>query len=468
LSGQAGNAAKEDTIAAISTPLGEGGIGIVRVSGPEAIPVSQKVFRPKKNEAWSEGPGYRLVYGFVVDPQNGVVIDEVLLSLMRAPYSYTTEDVVELNCHGGIVAVKKVLEAVVAAGARPANPGEFTQRAFLAGRIDLCQAEAVLDVIRAATEEGFRVAQGQLQGRLSLEIGELRREAVALLCAVEAGLDFPEDVPGPDREELLAGLRGLKAKGRRLLENASAGAVYRDGVITVLAGKANVGKSSLLNALAGKDRAIVTAAPGTTRDVIEEVVNVDGVPLRVQDTAGIREAVEEVEKIGVNRAREALATAQLVLVVLDATAGVTAEDEAVFHAGAGRERIIVVNKMDAVPVPLDREKVDALAEGIPVVYISALTGQGLGKLRQAISEKVFGGAVLKPEEVVVSRVRHKEAINRFAAGIEAAVAGLTKGVPDDLISLDLRRGLEALGEITGETVTEDVIEGIFRDFCVGK
>jgi tRNA modification GTPase len=260
----------------------------------------------------------------------------------------------------------------------------------------------------------------------------------------------------------------LKAKGRELLENAAAGAVYRDGVVTVLAGKANVGKSSLLNALAGKDRAIVTAAPGTTRDVIEEVVNVEGVPLRVLDTAGIREAVEEVEKIGVHRAREALATAQLVLVVLDATAGITPEDEAVLQACAGKQRIFVVNKTDAVPFPRDRERIQALSEGTPVVCVSALTGKDMGKLRRAIAEKVFGGAVRRPQEVVVSRVRHKEAIRRFTEAVDAAAEGLGRGMPDDLISLDLRRGIEALGEITGETVTGDVIEGIFRDFCVGK
>ena len=458
----------EDTIAAISTPLGEGGIGIVRLSGPDAVAVAGKVFSPKRNFKWAEGPGYRLIYGFAVDPKTGVVIDEVLLSFMRAPHSYTTEDVVEFNCHGGFLAVKQVLEAVLSAGARLAQPGEFTQRAFLGGRIDLCQAEAVLDVIRAVTEEGFRVAQGQLQGRLSKEIKELRKQAVDLLSAVEAGIDFPEDVPGPDREDLLSGLRELESRGKELLKNASAGAVYRDGVVTVLAGKANVGKSSLLNALTGKERAIVTSLPGTTRDVIEEVINVDGIPLRVLDTAGIREAVEEVEKIGVSRAREALSSAQLVLNVVDATTGLTAEDEAVFQASTGRERIVVVNKIDAVKRPVDQEKLDELSGKLPVVYVSALNGTGLEKLREAITEKVFKGVVLRPEEVVVSRVRHREAVARFVKSVEAAIDGLTSGLPDDLVSLDLRAGAGALGEITGETVTEDVVEGIFRDFCVGK
>ncbi|MEW6183274.1 MAG: tRNA uridine-5-carboxymethylaminomethyl(34) synthesis GTPase MnmE [Bacillota bacterium] len=459
---------EEDTIVAISTPLGEGGIGIVRLSGPEAVPLAEKVFRPKKNRGWAKGPGYRLVYGIAVDPRDGTIIDEVLLSLMRSPYSYTTEDVVEFNCHGGIVAVRKVLEALMSAGARLAGPGEFSMRAFLGGRIDLCQAEAVLDVIRAVTEEGLRVAQSQLQGRLTEKVRELRREAVALLSAVEAGIDFPEDVPGPDAEELVSGLESLLLKGKTLLENAEAGAVYRDGITTVLAGKANVGKSSILNALTGKEKAIVTDVPGTTRDVIEEIINVEGIPLRVVDTAGIREAVEEVERMGVARAREALAGAQLVLVVLDAVTGVTKEDEAVFSASRDRQRIVVVNKTDVGQINVNRGEIKSLAGDSPAVFISALTGHGLDQLRRAVCEKVFQGAVLRPEEVVVSRIRHAEAIGGFVDGVEAAASGLKSGFPEDLISLDLRAGITALGEITGENVTEDVIEAIFRDFCVGK
>ncbi|MEW6172995.1 MAG: tRNA uridine-5-carboxymethylaminomethyl(34) synthesis GTPase MnmE [Bacillota bacterium] len=459
---------KEDTIVAISTPIGEGGIGIVRVSGPDAVPLAEKIFVPKKNRTWAKGPGYRLVYGTAVDPKNGMVIDEVLLSLMRSPYSYTTEDVVEFNCHGGIIAVRKVLEAMVGAGARLAEPGEFSLRAVLGGRIDLCQAEAVLDVIRAKTEEGLRVAQAQLQGRLSSEVQKLRRDAVALLSALEAGIDFPEDVPGPEHGELISEMENILLKGKKLLENAEAGSVYRDGITTVLAGKANVGKSSILNALAGKERAIVTAIPGTTRDVIEEVINMSGIPLRVMDTAGIREAVEEVERIGVARAREALAGAQLVLVVLDAVAGIGKEDEAVFSASTGRQRIVVVNKTDTGKMNVGQDEIKSLAGDARVVFVSALTGDGMDDLRQAICEKVFQGAVVKPDEVLVSRARHTEAIHRFVGGVEAAIDGLKSGVPEDLISIDLRAGITALGEITGENVTEDVIESIFRDFCVGK
>ncbi|MEW6446924.1 MAG: tRNA uridine-5-carboxymethylaminomethyl(34) synthesis GTPase MnmE [Bacillota bacterium] len=457
-----------DTIAAISTPLGEGGIGIVRVSGRDAVAIAKKVFVPKKNRAWAEGPGYRLVYGFVLDPETGAVIDEVLLSFMRAPYSFTTEDVVELNCHGGFIAVKKVLEAVLAAGARLAEPGEFTRRALLGGRIDLCQAEAVLDVIRAATEEGLRVAQGQLLGRLTREIQELRQATVSVLTAVEAGIDFPDEVPGLERADLLSRLHGLKARGTRLLENAVAGAVYRDGITMVLAGKANVGKSSLLNALAGKEKAIVTGLPGTTRDIIEEVVSIKGIPVRVLDTAGIREAVEEVEKIGVARAREALSCAQLVVVVVDATSGITEEDKAVFQACEQRERIVAVNKIDLAPDGVSAAEIQMLADRAPVVNLSALTGEGMDSLRTAIADKVFQGRVLRPEEVLISRVRHRNAVRHYVSAISKAIDGLNGGIPEDLISLDLRSAATALGEITGETVTEDVIEGIFRDFCVGK
>ncbi|MGQ9512252.1 tRNA uridine-5-carboxymethylaminomethyl(34) synthesis GTPase MnmE [Thermodesulfitimonas sp.] len=458
-----------DTIAAIATPLGEGGVGIVKVSGPDAIAIARRVFRPKKNHNWVEGPAYRLVYGHVVDPETGAVIDEVLLSFMRAPYSYTTEDVVEFNCHGGFIAVQQVLEVVLQAGARLAEPGEFTQRAFLGGRIDLCQAEAVLDVIRAATVEGLRVAQAQLGGRLTAAVRKLRREALELLAVVEAGIDFPDDVPGPPPAEILERVEELLKQGETLLRNAAAGAVYRDGVVTVLAGKANVGKSSLLNALVGRQRAIVSAVPGTTRDIIEEVINVRGIPLRVLDTAGIRDAVEEVEKIGVERAREALGAAQLVIVVLDAVAGITAEDVAVFRACDGRERVVVVNKVDvAGRGTITRAEVEALAGEVPVVYVSAVTGEGLAELGDTIAAKVFGGRVLRPDEVVVSRVRHKEALRRFVAALAAVRDGVTAGLPEDVVSLDLRRAVDALGEITGETVGEDVVERIFRDFCVGK
>lgn len=459
---------REDTIAAVSTPLGEGGIGIVRVSGRDAVAVAKKVFMPKKNRTWAEGPGFRLVYGFAIDPESGAVIDEVLLSFMRAPYSFTTEDVVEFNCHGGFVAVRKVLQAVIAAGARLAEPGEFTQRALLGGRIDLCQAEAVLDVIRAATEEGLRVAQGQLLGTLTREIQGLREATVSVLSAIEAGIDFPDDVPGMERAELLSRLQELKARGAALLENAAAGAVYRDGITMVLAGKANVGKSSLLNILAGKDKAIVTAWPGTTRDIIEEIVNVRGIPVRILDTAGIRDAVEEVEKIGVTRAREALSGAQLVVVVLDAASGITREDKAVFEASTGRERIVAVNKIDLAPAGISQTEIQALADSAPVIKLSALTGEGLESLRRAIADKVFHGRVYRPEEVLISRVRHRDAVKRYVSGITSAIRGLTAGMPDDLISLDVRSAAAALGEITGETVAEDVIEGIFREFCVGK
>lgn len=459
---------REDTIAGISTPLGEGGIGIVRVSGRDAVAIGKRLFIAKKNRAWAEGPGYRLVYGFVLDPENGTVIDEVLLSFMRAPYSFTTEDVVEFNCHGGFIVVKKVLEAVLAAGARLAEPGEFTQRALLGGRIDLCQAEAVLDVIRAATEEGLRVAQGQLLGRLTREVKRLREATVSVLSAVEAGIDFPEDVPGPSRTDLLYSLEELRKQGAALIENAAAGAVYRDGITMVLGGRANVGKSSLLNALAGKDRAIVTKWPGTTRDIVEEIVNIEGIPVRILDTAGIRDAVEEVERIGVARAREALVSAQLVVIVLDAASGITREDKAVFEAAAGREQIVAVNKVDLKPAGISQADVQALAGEVPVVRVSALTGEGLEALRRAIAEKVFKGRVLRPDEVLISRVRHREAVKRYVSGISSAISGLTAGMPEDIVSLDIRAAVTALGEITGETVTEDVIEGIFRDFCVGK
>jgi len=384
--------------------------------------------------------------------------------VMRAPRTYTREDVVEINCHGGIVPLREALGAVLAAGARLAHPGEFTKRAFLNGRIDLTQAESVIDVIRSKTEASLRVALAQLDGRLSARIGEIQDRILGLLAGLEASIDFPEDdvdeLPGP---RLAESAREIVRELDGLLESASTGRIYREGVRTVIAGRPNVGKSSLLNALLGQERAIVTNIPGTTRDIIEETINIKGIPLVLADTAGLRETQDLVERIGVQKTRELLAGADLVLFVVEAAEGMTGEDRELLKDIDRKKTILIVNKIDLgenMPPPGDGD--------IPAVEVSALTGEGIEHLKESIVQVVTGGRVSSPESVIVSRVRHEDAIRRARNHMEEFQSSSGAGVPADLLSIDARSAWEALGEITGSTVTEDLLDRIFRDFCIGK
>ncbi|MDI6710822.1 MAG: tRNA uridine-5-carboxymethylaminomethyl(34) synthesis GTPase MnmE [Thermoanaerobacterales bacterium] len=459
----------QDTVAAVATGLAEAAIGIVRLSGPEALEIVDRIFVPRHRRDWRAGPGYRMVYGKIVDPGNGRRVDEVLVAVMRAPRSYTREDVVEIHAHGGPVPLRRILQLVLLQGARLAEPGEFTKRAFLNGRLDLAQAEAVIDVIRAQTEDGLEIALEQLAGGLSRQVNELREKALEVLASVEASIDFPEDdLPPAGLEELPAAVREIAGTCRRLAAEGEIGRIYRDGLRTVILGKPNVGKSSLLNALLGEQRAIVTAVPGTTRDTIEEAVNLRGIPLRLVDTAGLRHTTDEVERIGVERARAQASRAELTVVMLDASTGIGDEDRAIMELVRGRRCIAVINKTDLVPDGITPEEVEAVLGPVPVVRMSVTEGRGIGELAAKIEELVLGGRVRAGERPLVSNARHRAALARAAEYLESAAVVMDGGGPLELAADDLRAAVEALGEITGAGLGEEVLDRIFERFCVGK
>lgn len=458
-----------DTIAAISTPLGRGGIGIVRLSGPDAVEIARKMFKPVNERILLGTESHRLLYGHVVEPRTGDIIDEVLLGVMRAPNTYTREDVVEFNCHGGPVPLRKTLELALRLGARLAEPGEFTRRAFLNGRIDLAQAEAVNDIIRAGTEEGLRLAVSQLRGRLSERVREVQDSLLQLLAQVEAELDFPEeDFSRLSRDELKLRVKEIIAGVSELVKSAQKGKIYREGIKAVIVGKPNVGKSSLLNALLGEKRAIVTEIPGTTRDVIEDLVDLRGIPVRIMDTAGLRQTEDVVEKIGVERARDLLSVADLVLLVLDACTGVEEEDEMIMGMIGQKRGIVLLNKIDVCSGDGLEERIRHFLVDWPVLKISALTGEGLELLEEEVERQVHGGEVAPVDSLIVSNARHKAALEQAVEELEGAVEAVEMGLTDDIIALELRAAWEKIGEITGTTVTEDIVDKIFADFCIGK
>ncbi len=457
----------EETIAAISTPPGEGGIGIVRISGPKASKIAEKIFIAKKVD-WKEVESHRLIYGHIVD-RFGNVLDEVLLSYMKGPYSYTKEDVVEINCHGGIVPLRKVLETVLKEGARLAVPGEFTKRAFLNGRLDLAQAESVIDLIRSKTEAGLQLALSQLKGNLSKKINELQDNLLSLLAKVEANIDFPEeDVEEATEREIISKSEELLKEINILIKGAETGKIYREGISTIIIGRPNVGKSSILNALLRENRAIVTEIPGTTRDIIEEFINIRGVPLKIIDTAGLRETDDVVEKIGVEKTREMIKRADLVLLVLDAAGGLEEEDYHVINLIDGKRAIFIVNKTDVEQKRIKETEVKSLAYGKPVLWISALKEEGLDELEEKIVDMVLGGQVSASDDVLVANIRHEQSLERAAQHLSEVIQGIEQKVPVDVVAIDIRAAWEALGEINGSTVTEDLLDRIFADFCIGK
>ncbi len=447
-----------DTICALATPPGSGGLGVIRVSGPAAFAiVDRATWRPNHTPCagWA---GYTLHRADIVHP-TGEVIDDVLLAVFHAPRSYTGEDVVEISAHGGPVPLRQILGRLMQCGARPARPGEFTQRAFLNGKMDLAQAEAVGDIIAAQTEQAHRLARRQSEGRLSLAVAQIREIVLGVLARIEASIDFPEDVGELDADACQSELSLAERRVGALLATADQGILFREGLKVVLAGRPNVGKSSLLNALLRADRAIVTPVPGTTRDVIEETLNLRGIPLRAVDTAGLRETEDEVERIGVARTRESLADADIALLVLDATAGETDEDAALRATLAGRPHILVWNKWDLKPGSAPP------AEG---VVVSAATGWNLVALEDALADLAFGGRAADTEDTFVTHARHKRALQSALARLADARNTLAAALPADFVSIDVRSALDALGEITGETATEDVISAIFSRFCIGK
>jgi len=443
----------QDTIAAISTALGESGIGIVRLSGPDALAIAREVFdRPLSNR--------RLVYGHITDPETDEVVDEVLVAYMEAPHTYTREDIVEINCHGGSVPLQRILGLVLRYGARMANPGEFTLRAFLNGRIDLAQAESVLDVVRAKTAASLRVAVQGLGGRFSHSLKQLRGQLMEVLAYLTARIDFPEDEI--EEQEITPTLESACQRLNELISSAEAGAVYRQGVRTAIVGRTNVGKSSLLNCLLRQSRAIVTPVPGTTRDTLEEVVNLKGVPFVLVDTAGIVQSKDLVESLGVERSRRAIEQADFVLLVIDTSEPLKDSDREITDLLLGKEAMVAANKKDLPP----QAELDGLPW--PQVSTSALTGEGLEELEQRMVDTVLGGRVFTSDALLVSNPRHKSALERAQGHLEQALSSIEARMPDDFVTIDLTAALNALGEITGETVTEELLETIFSNFCVGK
>lgn len=454
----------DDTIAAIATPPGEGGIGIVRLSGRDAVRIAQTIFHPHR-----AGPlrPYRLRYGRIVDPADGRIVDEALLALMRSPRSFTREDVVELSCHGGPLPLQRTLDLALAAGARLARPGEFTLRAFLNGRLDLTQAEATLDVIRAQTAAGLALAQAQLGGWLAQEVRRIRADLLEALAYVTVVVDFPEDEVEP--QDITTGLAAGLQTVERLLATADQGVIYRQGARAALVGRPNVGKSSLLNALLRADRAIVTAIPGTTRDTLEETANLAGIPVVLIDTAGITESADPVERLGVERSRAALAGADLALLVFDSQQPLTPDDAQIAALTVAKPTIVVWNKVDAGPdanwSPAHPFEHPRLAGSVTT---SAQTGAGIDALAQAVARALLGGGATAGDAHLVSNPRHRDALSRAALHLRAVVESLRIGAPTDLLAGDLTTALNALGEITGETVGDDLLDVIFSRFCIGK
>ncbi len=458
----------KDTIAAIATPLGEGGIAIVRVSGPEAIEIVDKVFQPVPGgKKLKDRKGYSLGLGWIVDEKEEC-IDEVLASVMRAPRSYTAEDVVEINCHGGILPAVRCLEAVLRSGARLAEPGEFTKRAFLNGRIDISQAEAIIEIIRSKTEKGMQMAVKQLGGMLRRRVERLEDELIGLNSMVEASIDFPEEVGDLDENEARARGEKIIQELDRLLLAGERSRIYQKGIKIVIAGKPNVGKSSLLNALLRKNKAIVTDIPGTTRDIIEDYINIKGIPVHIMDTAGIRETPDIVERIGVERSEEVIREADIILVVLDAGAGLTEEDERVAEMVRGKRVIVLVNKEDLEEKRVTMDEVTSMFPGQVVVWGSVKEEIGLDELESAIEEAVLAGKIEAGDEEIMVNLRQEESFRRARYSVEAFVKGIEAGVSLDCLAVDIGQALDALGEITGRSLKEDVIDRIFKDYCIGK
>lgn len=455
-----------DTICGIATPLGEGGISIIRVSGSDSLKIINKIFKGKNASDILDMKSYTMRYGHICDINSKFEIDEVIISYMKGPRSFTAEDVVEVNCHGGVVSTGRVLEEIIKAGARIAEPGEFTKRAFLNGRIDLSQAEAVMDIIRAKTDLSMKSAVMQSNGALSKEIGKLREYMLNTLALIEYSVDFTEDDEEPDetipirvQEQLTIAIKDIN----KLLEGANEGRIIRDGLKLAIIGKPNVGKSSLLNCLLKEKRAIVTDIPGTTRDIIEEFISLEGIPVKITDTAGIRETEDEVEKIGVERSREKIDEADLIVLMLDSSCPLESEDREIIDKVKDKKYVVLMNKND-LEKKISDEDIKDLKN---VIYISAKTGFGIDELKEKVKELFFNGEV-DSESMIISNNRHKQALYRALENCQEALDRVKSNEYLDLISIYVTSALKALGEITGSELEEDLINKIFSEFCVGK
>lgn len=472
----------DDTIVAISTPMGEGGIGMVRLSGPQALEIADAIFRAKDDAKPSAFGTHTVHYGHIVKkgkegklgvekgprPFTTEIIDEVLLTIMRAPKTYTKEDIVEINCHGGMQAVKHVMGLVVSSGARIAEPGEFTKRAFLNGRIDLTQAEAVLDVIRSKTEGSLKVAMGQLDGELARSVRSVRDKVCGIAAEVEASIDFPEEDLGLSRKtELIDKARCALEEIERLIKSYDNGMIYREGVLAIICGKPNVGKSSLMNLLLKRDRCIVSPIPGTTRDAVEEIISLNGIPVRLVDTAGISETKDLLEKEGIKKSKKYLELSDIVILMLDASTPVSAADRNLIKIIGGKKRIIVVNKIDS-PCKAAASAIRKLFKKEEIVEISVKTKENIESLEGAICRAVLKGGMNQGEGAIVSNARQKEALDKARKSVLSVTKALHKDEPPDIVAIDLKEAVASLGVVTGESVSDDILDRIFSRFCIGK
>jgi len=458
----------DDTIAAIATPLGEGGLAVVRISGAETFAVADKIFQPsgKSSLKPSAAPTHTIHYGKIV--RHGETVDEVLLSVLRAPRTFTRENTVEISCHGGILPAKLVLDTILENGARLAEPGEFTKRAFLNGRLDLAQAEAVADLIHSRTELALAAANEQLAGKLSQSINQLRDEMMKTLAHIEAHIDFPDEDISPDtKDQLLKRLESGVAFMDELLRTANEGQILRRGIRAAIIGRPNAGKSSLLNQLLGHDRAIVSHIAGTTRDTIEETANIRGLPVVFIDTAGLREARDEIEAEGIRRSRESLAKAELILHVLDASEPLTGADETYLAEFVGKKRIFVLNKID-LPKKLELPETEPVTRHSSLVTVSCLNGQGMEALKDVIKNLVWAGKIEAGMLQVMINSRHQDALGRAREATLRTIEALRADLSLELAALDLHIAVNAVGEIVGKTTTEDLLDSIFSQFCLGK
>ncbi|MBZ9609773.1 tRNA uridine-5-carboxymethylaminomethyl(34) synthesis GTPase MnmE [Clostridium estertheticum] len=454
-----------DTIAAIATSIGEGGISIIRVSGDMSIDIVDSIFIGKNNRKLHDLKSYTMRYGHIID-KNGSRLDEVIISYMKGPKSFTAEDTIEINCHGGVVGTNRILQEVILAGARMAEPGEFTKRAFLNGRIDLSQAEAVIDIIRAKTDLSMKSALMQSEGSISREIKNIRNKLLSVIASIEVTVDYPEeDIEEVTAEKVNEDVIDIISEIDTLLSTADEGKILREGLSTVIVGKPNVGKSSLLNALVKEKRAIVTDVPGTTRDAIEEYINIEGIPVKIVDTAGIRETEDIVEKIGVEKSKEKINEADLVILILDSSKKLSHEDREIIKYIKNKKYIVLLNKSD-LDGKIEIEELQSLKSKY-ITNVSVKTGEGLNHVKEYIKDLFFKGEI-KTEGIFVTNNRHKESLIRAKENLESSLNALEYTLAIDLASIDIRNAWISLGEITGEVLEEDIIHKIFSEFCLGK